>query len=473
MSVTAIFDYSDGDDFTPDTPANLDFNTLGVEAVDLTPSSATFWAKFSEQIDGNGGGGDLSATLIGTPTITGGKLDLTGHNAEYVDYDATGNADTQQQFTIEFDLTTNYSTKPSTSWQNFVVLMDGPSTDNLLELKQSTSAGQLQIRWRDENGSAILTQTLASWSPTAGTEYRFSLNVNLDAGETRLFIGTPGGAMVQHGITMTPTATRSSAIGLLRVGSDNLGNDTPDFSMRNLVFYSQVMRTAPYTSEVYDLPDDQYSVAERMLANTKLFSTGMTGFSESISGETVTRKATHYFVVDGAPVYHDGADWVTSDQTVSQSNAAAEILANVSALPVVNTVCLFTWLQTDGLGTAVLSSVSVDYAYNPPPIDVDVIAVVGYAYHNGNPLESGTVTATLKSQTDGTSVNVKFVPLPDAATTGADGGWTLSLPRTDEMESGCYVFEFKTAEGLTVARDKKQVTGTGDFVDYDDLEDCI
>ena len=114
MSTTILFPYT--------TPANYSYDTDLIDVVggvaklkDLTPLNSKAWATYTSSINLSGGLGVLTGTGVGSPTISGNKLDLTGDTIKHVDYDAENNADMQQVGAIKFKIIPNYSGAPSSN----------------------------------------------------------------------------------------------------------------------------------------------------------------------------------------------------------------------------------------------------------------------------------------------------------------------------------------------------------------------
>ena len=96
----------------------------------------------------------------------------------------------------------------------------------------------------NSSGSEITSQLLPVWSPTAGQEYEFELNWDITNGEIRLFVDG-----VQHGSTITATGTRSSDIGLVRVGTTwHAISFPPDCEIDDFSIFDKVQHTSDYNA---------------------------------------------------------------------------------------------------------------------------------------------------------------------------------------------------------------------------------
>lgn len=271
------------------------------------------------------GAGTLVGTGTGSPVVTSGKLDLTGALVKYVDYDADQNTDSQQSGCVRFKLTPNYTGSPSTTMVFLAINEDASSsTVNRVDILQFTS-GNLSARIWDSSGVKQVDITDA-WSPSSGTEYEFELNWDITAGVSRFFIDG-----VQFSTTNAGTGVRSSAISLLRFGSDPQGVNTSDFKIDDFQYFSTVQHTTDFAGEIprtvstYSTDDPKITLASGLSIGELI------GFTADIA--TPTNTAVQFILnVDGQDKYWDGAAWSNSDGTFSQSNTASDINTNAPAL---------------------------------------------------------------------------------------------------------------------------------------------
>src|SRR3990167_888374 len=219
MSISTTFPFTTPGDFTYDT-TKVEITGGKAKLLDLTPSNATCGATFTSNINlNNWSAGTVTGTATGGATVSSGKLNLIFDDVRYVSYDADLNADSQQTGCIRFKLTPNYSGTPSTQKTFFGISQAFSNLNNLIQLNQLITTGNLAVAFYDSTGVAMSSADLGNWSPTSGTEYEFELNYDFTSGATRLFIdGT------QKGSTITSTGTRSSSIADLRIGTNYVGS---------------------------------------------------------------------------------------------------------------------------------------------------------------------------------------------------------------------------------------------------------
>lgn len=199
--------------------------------------------------------------------------------------------------------------------------------------------------------------------------------------------------------------------------------------------------TIEYTGSLYSQEND------KILFNSSFRHEGLEGFTEIATKPTGTE--IKYILKKGNTwYYHDGADWVESDETYSQSNTATEIETYKSSF--VGDVHTITYIKAflhseDMSKTPELDSVSVDYNFaGGTPDDIDICSVWGFNKH-----ADGTVNQTpIKVRLNfGDTVRYKDTMVlhidPYTLTPDSDGYWEVELVETINMSDGVkYVFEF-------------------------------
>ena len=181
------------------------------------------------------------STLTGSPAITGGKLDLTGGAAYFVDFIRAFPSAAQQTGTIHFKLTPTYSGAPAATQYLFGISKQASDTSGAILLFHSASNGFMNLVVADSAGSTALNVVLGTWSAVASQEYDFELDYDFTNGATRLFIDG-----VQFGSIQTTVVTRGP-IGLIRVGEHVTNQSvTSEFLLRDFVVFSDVLHTTDY-----------------------------------------------------------------------------------------------------------------------------------------------------------------------------------------------------------------------------------
>jgi hypothetical protein len=347
-----------GQDFTEDfeDETGLVFDSDLIEVLNgqvqqknKRPSNAIFYSSYNSDINGNWGDGVLTGLAVGGASVSDGKLDLTHNDIRYVNYDANGNADSQQTGCIRFRLITNYSGNPG-SVQSFVVVSksDGDAT-NAIKIFQSSTL--LFVTVNNNVGSAIISNA-EIWSPVIDTEYEIELNWDITTGETRLFVDG-----VQLGSTLTDTGIRSSDIGLLRVGADTGGSNSSNFSINDLIYFDSVQHTTNYTPDWSDIYEYEYLESEVILPEMEYTGAGtLITFDSFITTEGGSPRYSLQIGRSGNYLYWNGSAWVTSDGTYSQANDKATFNANLASLNIEGEI--YGQFKIHFTNTAVQSSVA-------------------------------------------------------------------------------------------------------------------
>lgn len=206
-------------------------------------SSVTFMVAYDTSLDANVYNDNQKATAVGSPSISNGKLDLTGGTAKYVEYQADGNADAQQTGSIRIRVTPGYTGSPSANQTFIAISKASGDADNLIEIYH-TSGGSLGYVINDSTGSQIATGSSA-WSPTSGTEYELLLTYDLTGGDNDLYVD--GSAHAND----SGTGTRDANISYLVIGTDEGQNNDPDFSVSYFAVYSDENAGTAVNARIY------------------------------------------------------------------------------------------------------------------------------------------------------------------------------------------------------------------------------
>jgi hypothetical protein len=300
---------------------------------DLRPLAATFFASMAATANANWSNGSPVASLVGGAAVVGGKLDLTGGGGKYARYDAVGNADSLQQGAFNFKYIPNYSVAPAALQMLLEVGTNLGDNVNVIALIHDTD-GQILLYVFDGTGVALLNAVpLGAFSPTIGQTYELELNFNITVGAVLLFIDG-----VQFGATQIATGIRSGALNYLLIGNNRIFSLTSNFSISDLVVYSNVQHTANYTpgpapsSTIYTSTPQAVRFTGQALAlganNLNALLSLANTFTPGTDGEirwTVS--------IDGGTtfLYWNGSAWAVSSG-FGQSNTLALFNANLSSL---------------------------------------------------------------------------------------------------------------------------------------------
>lgn len=323
-------DFADDIDFIYDN-TKAEFTGGLVRQKDQRPSNATFYASFTNNINGSWGNGILTGTAIGGASVSGGKLDLSFADVRYVNYNADLNADSQQVGCVRFRWIPDYSGYPSfvTSLHPFSISKDNNDIKNLITVSH-LNTGQINLSIYNSAGIAIINQDLGLWGPNSGTTYEFELNWDITSGATRLFLnGT------QFGATQTATGIRDSNIGLFRVGSNYTATRISEFKIEDILIFSTVQHTSDYTPDWTGIKE--YIYLENFVVLPEMEHTGdgsILDFNSLITTQVGNPRILLEIGRSGNKLYWDGNSWSVSNETYIQSTTLADFNANCDNLPV-------------------------------------------------------------------------------------------------------------------------------------------
>ncbi len=426
------------------TPTNYTFDSDVIEVSggkaklkDQRPSGATFHANYNADVDGNWGDGVLIGTPVGGAGVSGGKLDLTGGAAKYVDYASAGNADHAQVGCIRFIYQPNYSGSPTSARIPISLCKEG-STKNLLTLYHYL-AGKLRLQIYSSVSLLIIDADLGSWLPVAGTNYEMELNWDLTIGESRLFIDG-----VQFGATALDIGTRDDDVDTLRVGNAYNALTVADFKIDDLIVFDAVQHTANYTPGV-SIPATIYATTNPSLICNATFR------HEGIDAFTETKTATgsdevKYILKKGTTRYYwSGSAWVVSDGTYAQSNTAAEIEANKATFTDATVTTEITVLlhSDDGSTTPELDVLQVDYDFSGSnPDSIETCIVWGYQAQTDAEADPATIAIHLVNDAVQYKTNITIMREDYTVTPDGNGYWEIELVESENMEgTQNYAFE--------------------------------
>lgn len=445
-------------DFTDPAKISYDLDEIDISGgkaklKDLTPSNVCSWATYASSVDLSGGGGILTGTSVGGAAISGGFLDLTGETLKYVDYTGLGNADCLiQTGAIKFILKPGYSGSPA-ALRNYVVISEASGdSSNLINLYHKTD-GNLKLVMNNLTTGTITQDDLGVWSPIAGSEYEIEINFIIDTvtgAQTFIRVFVEGN---QFGPTKTGvTGTRSSAIGLIRIGT-NLGiDDTADFSIKDFVIYDTVQHTTNYTPG-YTLPTAQFNITNPYGKIIEGFRTDeLESFIETAS-KTGNDEIKYIFENEGDYYYINNGAWTVGSLQYSNSTTASDIQTHLSTLVEKSSIWyVYFFLHSDnGTTTPELSNLQIDYSYaGETPDTINTCVVWGYNLD----FKKNSITKSLTIRLNKYIVqygNYTSILSEDITVTPDNSGyWEVELVESENMisldgDDVKYIFDFGNA----------------------------
>jgi hypothetical protein len=342
---------------------NYNYNTSTIEVDSgaklkkILPVNSTFYADYEENINATLGIGNLTGIPNNGLNIVDERLNLTGGAVNYIDYNATDNADSAQIGSIKFQFELNYAGAPPAKRTLFSIAKSHNDDTNLIELSRQVSS-QVEIIINDENGDNLISGAMGIWNPTLDVEYCCELNYDLTNGATRFFInGT------QFGSTHTETGTRSNDVGLIRIASDYTGTDTFNGWIDEFTIYN-------YTQHITDFD----FVEEKLYSQNNDSIIPLSGISADIhSWVSFTETASinegagigYLLTVNGGIswFYHTGTTFSVSDGTYAQSSNASLINSVFQLVATASNTLEFKAIlhSTNGTSTPILSKIEIEY----------------------------------------------------------------------------------------------------------------
>lgn len=326
-------EFADDTNFTYDSDL-AEFVGGKVQQKNQRPANATFYASYTNSINGTWGNGVLTGSGIGGASVSDGQLDLAYTDKRYVNYDANLNADSEQVGCIRFKITPTYSGAPTTDRWLFCICKAHNDIKNTIQLRHSNSGAYLRLHVYDKDGNFIVEHLCGTWNPVAGTEYEIEVDWDLTSGATRLFVDG-----VQNGSTCINTCLRDSNIGLLRIGSDyDAGNFTySQFKINDFLVFDTVQHTSNYTPDWSNVKEYDYVASIVIIPEMEHTGDGtLISFDEFDTTESGSPRYTIQIGRSGDYLYWNGSTWVVSDGTYSQANDVATFNSNVGSLDVEN-----------------------------------------------------------------------------------------------------------------------------------------
>lgn len=332
MALPIEIPFDDASNYSVD--ANMEVASGNLQPKDLRKANATLFATWDgknetgndEDVNwlGSSASGSKSGTLGGDASVdtANSRLDLTGGNVSYIDYDASGgNANHAQVGSIETRLTSNFAGTPSsnlTLWEQ----INSPSSNLSRMGLQFRADGNLHVIIYDDSGDLVVSSDFGTISIPSGESRTILYTYNLTTGDVRVFNeGT------QVGSKLTTVTTRdASQINTVRVGSNRDASAASNFYVDSVTVFDAVEKTASYTvgsepsSTIYDDSFPKGKVNSRTGVRT------IESFTETST--TPGSSEWRHIADDGGTLrWYNSASgaWETSDGSQSQSNTDAEL----------------------------------------------------------------------------------------------------------------------------------------------------
>lgn len=322
---------------------------------DTRPAGSLFFAQLKSNGNANWNTG---GSITGTPTsqVTYGSkgANFSAAAAQYLDFNATSNI-TAQIGTIRFLFTPLFTGGPG----DYQFLMVSSAANNnlsgLLDVWLESS-GALHFRGINSAGTQIFdVNSLVSW--VANQTYEIEIDYDFDNGASHLFLDG-----VQIGSTQAFTYSRGT-IGLFRFGTAYVPQGgVANFSISDVVTFSTVQHTGNYSAPSA-LQNLTIYIADWIVVPTLTYP-GI-GNLFSFDSAAITDSNSPRYILNGR--YWNGSMWTSSNLTYAQASSAAQILANISTLPVSNTLVVQVSFQA-GSSAMSVDALTVNYTGQIYPV---------------------------------------------------------------------------------------------------------
>lgn len=350
-------DYSSSTGFTYDS-SKIEF-TNGAAALknqyatDVL-AAATFDSTMNFLYSKNGGTTAYNAITGGTAIVSNKlKLSTTGDDIRWA---AFNNAPTGGKGTIRFRITPHYTGTPASNQIFYQHMAQIGVTQNWCLIQHGADGNLILYVY---NGANAAKATLSyAWSPTANTEYEIEGNYNTN-GTHALYVD---GSRVATNTSTSTADIRDSLISIIILGEhlNDPGTYSPNFSIQDLMIFSEQQNTGATRTTGYSVPTTKYLTTDPTITLT----TGVAASSlESFNAVTYASgsDSVKFHILVGAQArYWNGSAWANSDASLSQSNTAAEINTNASSLEAGTYKVVAVLHSADGSTTPSIASVTFE-----------------------------------------------------------------------------------------------------------------
>lgn len=339
------------------TAANIEF-TGGVAALKNQYASdvlaaATFDSTMNFLYSKNGGTTAYNAVTGGTAIVSNKlKLSSTGDDIRFA---AFNNVPTAGKGCIRFRITPHYSGSPAGNQIFYQHMAQIGTTQNWCLIQHGADGNLLLYVY---NGANAAKCTLSyAWSPTADTEYEIEGNYNTN-GTHALYVD---GSRVATTTSTDSADIRSSLISIILLGEhlNDGGAYSPNFSIQDLMIFSEQQNTGATRTTGYTVSSTKFLTSDPTITlTTGIAANGLAAFDANVSASGSDGIKFHILV--GAQArYWNGSAWANSDGTYAQSNTAADINTNASALEAGTYKVVAVFHSNDGSTTPYLAGVTL------------------------------------------------------------------------------------------------------------------
>jgi len=433
------------------------------------PAGAIFYASYHSVVDANWGDGVLSASVVGSATISGSALDLRGDDIIYINYTATNILDGLGSVgAIRLTYIPSTTGAPATTQWIASIGQSDSNLDNGFLFFHNTS-DQIAVQINTTAGAATINTTSPAVSSVSGVGMEIEINFDTTSTEaTILFI---------NGVSATSVTTvlnRDTDIAMIRLGVNFNALSAGNFQLRELSFFNTQQHTATYVVPSLPLPNDPD--AARLVWNGTTYPTdnpaihlagtvraaSLTDFTENII-EDGGASIRYTMVVNGQDTWFNGNKWEDANGLFSQTNFVRDITANASALDL-----------ADGVDFTIKAYLHSDDGSDTPQLQENTFAYSSFVTATASLPSENSIYVFLLDQQGAPIPNAIFrcinkneffhgdrriAAITRSVLTDADGRADLEVVETATV-SQTYDFEleYKNSKGKAVVDEFKSVT---------------
>lgn len=359
--------------------------------------------------------------VANTGQISGGVLDFPNQDRSIASYQNI--TDIVDDFAFRAKLISNIST--TVFERNAVRLISNVDSSQIRFFISNQGGGVSRMNREiiNSSGATVSNLVLATKTMSPGTTWNIAFS-NDDDGNTLTFV---------DGVLLSTVASPPFDFTdcELRFGDNQGANNTAWCDYDNVQLFDAHEITANYAFP-FPEPTTYVLTEQTLLTQIPFLLDEVLDFS-IINEILADTQLKHYLLINLNPFYHDGSNWVESNGTLAQSNTPAEILANISTLPIVKGVGAYLQVasifKSDlGYDTAVIESISLKYKFAFKPSDLSLTLVYGTIVDNsGMPVEG----ATVRVNSDDKFFDNAFVGPTAKAVTNSQGKFSLTVVETE------------------------------------------
>lgn len=370
--------------------SKAEFVAGAVQSKDQTPLNSLIGATFTSSLNASWrkDGGSETATLIGTPSISGNKAVCTGTNG--FTYART----TSAIETHKFIHTPQWTGVPAQT-ENILSSDNGIDTKDRFTLAMQSGTGGIRFGLYDNTGTLMYTSgstLFGTYSPVSGTPEEIELVIDSTNGVIRLFIdGVKQGELTPGAWTRGGIASRT-IFGAFVTTFNHANSHYEDY-----ISFSNAQHAVDYVSG-YTIPENIYSESKIDLPQ---FSYSGLGAVQDFVSFAATIGGVPRFILNSK--YYN-AGWVASSDTYATASSLADVIANIATLPASDTLDISVVFPDSNIQASLVDDLIAGYTGQRY-----IISVVPFSIVNSGIDTDGITDFEVSNLVEVGSDRIKFV----------------------------------------------------------------